>query len=77
MPHIRLHAFHSQRNIKRIDIDVNIEFSSKYFLSGKANKKLKEIQQELQNVMEIYFDDFSNGYWLNEDYYNCGFESDD
>ena len=77
MPHIILQAFESQRNIRRMDIRVDIEFSREYFQCGKGQEKLKEIQQELQNVMEIYFDTYVSNRWLHNYNYNRGLESDD
>lgn len=77
MPVIELHAFRSERNIRQLDIQVKVQFSSSYYHSPKANEKLKELQADLEKVMEKYFDsDYMSDRWLSDHNYNVQKESD-
>ena len=77
MPHIFLHAYNSARNIAQVKIRAEIRFSQDYFNTPKAKEKLKEIQKELENVLQLYFDDIDSHRWLHDHDFNTNKDSDD
>lgn len=77
MPIIELHAFNDSRNIRQLNITAKVSFSDEYYHSPKAIEKLKELQADLEKVMEKYFDgDYMSDRWLSDHSYNLQNESD-
>ena len=60
MPHISVYACDTQRCISAINIHADVSFSEKYFKTHKADEKLEELKQEIENIIEIYFDNYES-----------------
>lgn len=69
MPHIELSAYRNY-NVEQLKISVEVDFSKEYFNSGKAEAKLKEIQDDLEQVMRKYFLEYESDRWLYNHHYN-------
>lgn len=68
MPHISIYACDLKRNIERIHIHAEVHFSKEYFVTPKAREKLKQLQQEIEDIIEIYFDDYESDIYQNHEW---------
>lgn len=60
MPHIHVYGIDMRRNIESISIHAEVNFSRQYFGTQKAEMKLKELQQKIEDLIEVYFEDYES-----------------
>lgn len=80
MPHIIINACDWGRNIRKIDIHAEITFSEVYYNDvARSTQKLKELQADLEKLIEKYFDaDTYESYRYRKNWrYDHGLDSDD
>jgi len=71
MPHVTITACNTERQISEINIHVSVRFSRLAWVDRvKCNRKLQEIHEKLEKVVEEYFelneistDTYSNHEW--------------
>jgi hypothetical protein len=56
MPHIIIGAYHKDKCLQKLFIHAEVDFKKEYFTTPKAQKKLKELQEKLEKVVEEYFE---------------------
>lgn len=58
MPHIRIKACDTGRNIQQLDITARVWFSTDYYRSQKKSElKMEELKQKLEAFAREYFED--------------------
>lgn len=70
MPRILLDGIDMRCNIQQIMIDVKVHFSPEYWKGHqlKCNEKMKELEEELGEVLKKYFPDYGSERMSNHEY---------
>lgn len=68
MPHIIVDGCDMTRNIERIYLHAEVDFSEKYFHTPAANLKMQELMEKLEKVIAEYFNSVESDIYNNYEY---------
>lgn len=57
MPHILIDARDLEKNMEILNVHVHVQFSDAYYKTEKAEIKLMELNQKLEQLVDEYFPD--------------------
>ena len=68
MPHIAISAYDENKNIKQMNIHLDIQFKREYFHTPKAMLKMDELQNRLEKLIGEYFDEYESETYSNHEW---------